>query len=133
MTKTNTCTTMSNWPLRDYHLIHDGWRHNLGSTFRSLSKCLEMWGNFSKGHHILDERSLMRNSLVAPLCTIFTILLTLWNSEQKNRPLRKLFCFSSDFNETWWGCSTHHSTMAKAKCLFWFPFEPEKDFNKALW
>ena len=27
------------------------------------------------------------------LCTIFTILWTLWNSEQKNRLLIKLFCF----------------------------------------
>ena len=42
----------------------------------------------------------------AVLCTIFTILLTLWNSEQKNRPLKKLFCFSSNFDETWWNCST---------------------------
>ena len=41
------------------------------------------------------------------LCTIFTILLTLWNSEQKNGLLIKLFCFSSDFDETWWNCSTH--------------------------
>ena len=41
----------------------------------------------------------------APLCTIFTILLTLWNSEQKNGLLIKLFCFSSDFDETWWSCS----------------------------
>ena len=39
------------------------------------------------------------------LCTIFTILLTLWNSDQKNRLLIKLFCFSSDFDETWWSCS----------------------------
>ena len=39
------------------------------------------------------------------LCTIFTILLTLWNSEQKNGLLIKLFCFSSDFDETWWSCS----------------------------
>ena len=36
---------------------------------------------------------------------IFMILLTLWNSEQKNRLLIKLFCFSSDFDETWWSCS----------------------------
>ena len=41
------------------------------------------------------------------LCTIFTILLTLWNSEQKNGLLIKLFCFSSDFDDTWWNCSTH--------------------------
>ena len=41
------------------------------------------------------------------LCTIFTILLTLWNSEHKNGLLIKLFCFSSDFDETWWNCSTH--------------------------
>ena len=40
-----------------------------------------------------------------PLCKIFTILLTLWNSEQKNGLLMKLFCFSSDFDETWWSCS----------------------------
>ena len=39
------------------------------------------------------------------LCTIFTILLTLWNSEQKmSYILIKLFCFSSDFDETWWSC-----------------------------
>ena len=41
------------------------------------------------------------------LCTIFTIILILWNSEQKNGLLIKLFCFSSDFVETWWSCSTH--------------------------
>ena len=35
------------------------------------------------------------------LCTIFTILLTLWNFEQKYGLLIKLFCFSSDFDETW--------------------------------
>ena len=35
------------------------------------------------------------------LCTIFMILLTLWNSEQKNGLLIKLFCLSSDFDETW--------------------------------
>ena len=40
------------------------------------------------------------------LCTIFTILLTLWNSEQKNGLLIKFICFSSDFDETWWSCST---------------------------
>ena len=39
------------------------------------------------------------------LCTIFTILLTLWKSEQKNGLLIKCFCFSSDFDETWWSCS----------------------------
>ena len=39
------------------------------------------------------------------LCMIFTILLTLRNSEQKNGLLIKLFCFSSDFDETWWSCS----------------------------
>ena len=40
-----------------------------------------------------------------PLCTIFTILLTLWNSEQKNWLLIKLFCVSFDFDETWWSFS----------------------------
>ena len=25
----------------------------------------------------------------------------------KNLLLKKLFCFSSDFDETWWSCSTH--------------------------
>ena len=33
------------------------------------------------------------------LCTIFKILLTLWNSEQKNGLLIKLFCFSSKLDE----------------------------------
>ena len=33
------------------------------------------------------------------LCTIITILLTLWNSEQKNGLLIKLFCFASDFDK----------------------------------
>ena len=42
---------------------------------------------------------------MSTLCTIFTILLTLWNLEQKNGPLIKLFCFSSDFDETCWSCS----------------------------
>ena len=36
---------------------------------------------------------------------IFTILLTLWNSEQKNWLLIKHFSFLSDFDETWWSCS----------------------------
>ena len=35
------------------------------------------------------------------LCMIFTILLTLGNSELKRGLLIKLFCFSSDFDETW--------------------------------
>ena len=39
------------------------------------------------------------------LCTIFMILLTLWNSEQETGLLIKLFCLSSDFDETWWSCS----------------------------
>ena len=38
-------------------------------------------------------------------CTIFTILLSLWNFEQNTRLLIKLFCFSFDFDETWWHCS----------------------------
>ena len=38
---------------------------------------------------------------VSALCTIFTFLLTLCNSDQKNGLLIKLFCFSSDFDETW--------------------------------
>ena len=37
---------------------------------------------------------------------IFTILPTLWNSEQKNGLLIELFWFSSDFDEIWWSCST---------------------------
>ena len=41
-----------------------------------------------------------------PLCMIVMILLPLWNSEQKNGLLIKLFWFSSDFDETWWNCST---------------------------
>ena len=45
------------------------------------------------------------HTLAMALCTIFTILLTLWNSEQKNGLLIKLFCFSSDFNETWESCT----------------------------
>ena len=39
------------------------------------------------------------------LCMIFTILQTLWNSEQKNGLLIKLFCFSFDLDENWWSCS----------------------------
>ena len=44
---------------------------------------------------------LLSHSLGKPLCKNFTILLTLLNSEQKNMLLIKLFCFSSDFDETW--------------------------------
>ena len=40
------------------------------------------------------------------LCTIFTILQTLWNSEQKKGLLIELFYFSFDFDETWWNCFT---------------------------
>ena len=60
----------------------------------------------------LDQRRLLYEVLETEyagkiaLCTIFT-LLTLWNSEEKNGLLIKLFCFSSDFDETWWNCSTH--------------------------
>ena len=46
-----------------------------------------------------------KSRLTLALCTIFTILLALWNSEQKNGLSVKLFCFSSDFDETWWSCS----------------------------
>ena len=40
-----------------------------------------------------------------PLCTIFTILLTLWNSEQKNGLLIKLFCFYLILMKLGEGCS----------------------------
>ena len=53
------------------------------------------------------------------LCTIFTILLTLWNSEQKNVLLIKLFCFSSDFDETWWNCSTHRLVLERTVRCSW--------------
>ena len=46
-------------------------------------------------------------SKACSLCTIFTILLTLWNSEPKKLLKIKLFGFSSDFDETWWSCSIH--------------------------
>ena len=52
-------------------------------------------------------RNMPLKNRTSSLCTIFMILLTLWNSEQKNRLFTKLFfCFSSDFDETWWSCST---------------------------
>ena len=49
----------------------------------------------------------LRTTSSITLCMIFTTLLTLWNSEQKNELMIKLFCFSSDFDETWWNCSRH--------------------------
>ena len=52
-----------------------------------------------------SPREFSVSPLHSALCTIFTILLTLWNSEQKNGLLIKLSCFSSDFDETWWSCS----------------------------
>ena len=55
---------------------------------------------------ISEQDPLIGKTTVA-LCTIFTILLTIWNSEQKNGQLIKLFCFSSEFDETWRNCSTH--------------------------
>ena len=65
------------------------------------------------------------------LCTIFTILLTLWNSEQKNGQLIKLFCFSFNFHETWWSHSypcvlQFHQVSSKSdvkqKCFINSPF-----------
>ena len=50
---------------------------------------------------------LLSTYIYLPLCMIFTILLTLWNSEPKKLLKIKLFCFSSDFDATWWSCSTH--------------------------
>ena len=38
------------------------------------------------------------------LCMIFTILLTLWNYEQKKLAINKTFFF---FFRFWWNCSTH--------------------------
>ena len=56
---------------------------------------------------MLKEKPITKkvNNSQRPLCMIFTILLTLWNSEQINGLFIKLFCFSSDFDETWWSCS----------------------------
>ena len=52
------------------------------------------------------------------LYMIITILLelALWNSEQKNGLLIKLFLFSSDFDETWWSCSVlqFHQALSKS-------------------
>ena len=58
------------------------------------------WNKYDLGKRNYDFRR-------CALCTIFMIPLTLWNSVQKNRLLIKLSCFSSDFDETWWNCSTH--------------------------
>ena len=78
----------------------------------------ESWadGNFQKAIVVRETPDKQLNSnccflsswkISGALYTIFTILLTLWNSEQKNGLLIKLFCFSSDFDETWWNCSTY--------------------------
>ena len=65
--------------------------------------------NYTRGTSKIRWRWKLRNGprkrCHFALCTIFTILLTLWNSEQKNGLLVKLFCFSSDFDETCWSCS----------------------------
>ena len=60
-------------------------------------KCLTNKLNEAEVHTL----KLDRGSLGKALCMIFTILLTLCNSEQKNGLLIKLFCFSSYFDETW--------------------------------
>ena len=52
--------------------------------------------------HCSKNGKLVQWKCVYVLCTICTILLTLWNSELKNGLLIKLFYFSSDFDETWW-------------------------------
>ena len=76
--------------LKNLSVMHKTYLLQGGLTFEKKMKTKIMW------HERLRR---------AALCTIFTILLTLWNSEQKNGLLIKLFCFSSDFDETWWSCS----------------------------
>ena len=62
-----------------------------------------MNNEYSIHHYTTTKLLLYPNAL----CMIFTILLTLLNSEQKNGLLTKLFCFASDFDETWWSwCTT---------------------------
>ena len=56
----------------------------------------------------LEKIKIYSNKIDNSLCMIFTILLTLWNSEPKKLLKIKLFCFSSDFDATWWSCSTHY-------------------------
>ena len=68
--------------------------------------------NFLKKKNPLDRffhkcSSYLCTLSVYALCTILTILRTLWNSEQINGLLIKLFCFLSNFDETGWNCSTH--------------------------
>ena len=73
-------------------------------------------------------KSVKKNSVLASLssnapfalCKIFTIRLTLWNFEQKNGLLIKLFCFLSNFDESWWNCSTHgYQNEMKNQKVLW--------------
>ena len=77
---------------------------NSSSFFHQKKKgVVQCFRNFKKVKiRYIWYRSVFSN---VALCTTFTILLTLWNSEQKNGLLIKLFCFSSDFDETRWSCS----------------------------
>ena len=78
--------------------------------FQSLATCLALlWKIIKYDKKFQFSRKVKTGNSLFALCTIFTILLTtLWNSEQKNGLLIKLFCFSFDFDfdeTTWWSCS----------------------------
>ena len=109
------------------HNFHSGLKPKTKFNFQKPHYCLlqvlnsmflEIFSNRAGSKRPTEWRKYFQNSLIVAfegfvqplpytLCTIFTIPLTLWNSEQKNGLLIKLFCFSSDFDETWWNGSTH--------------------------
>ena len=86
-------------------------KQKLHMTANNCSICIaptSLFILFLSGLHFDVANTLMMiQQKTLALCMIFMILLTLWNYEQKNMLLIKLFCFSSDFDETWWNCSTH--------------------------
>ena len=65
-----------------------------------VSSCSSFWKDCDDS---TPHKPLLQPNVDA-LCTIFIILLTLWNSEWKK--WLSIF-FSSDFDETWSNCSAH--------------------------
>ena len=110
------CSNKPNISVKRFSITNQAFRKGQSSK-KSMAAAAQFWIDCSYFkvtyyYYFWGTRIFYRSLLCCPTldkntsqCTIFTILLTLWNSEQKNGPLIKLFCFSSDFDETWWSCS----------------------------
>ena len=95
--------------LEKYH-SRNGWK-NSENVFWLLTETEVLFRPIPKPKVVLQFRQNRNSAKMAEIrpktetesvsvvhYTIFMILLTLWNSEQKNGLLIKLFCFSSDFD-----------------------------------